>query len=129
MSLTQVGRSPLRVDGLKKVTATALYVPAMSRAGLLHVAILRSTVAHGRLVKVDVERAKAAPGVVLVLTGADLAAVPKLDPWLGPAFKDHPILAIDKVRFVGESVAAVVAESVAAARAAAALIEVEYDEL
>src|SRR3712207_9338174 len=98
MSLTQVGRSPVRIDGLKKVSGTASYVPAMRRPGMLHVALVRSRSAHARLVSVDTAQARTVPGVVLVLTGADLVDMPDLDPWIGPAFKDHPILAIDRVR-------------------------------
>lgn len=128
-SLSAVGRSPVRVDGLKKVTATAPYVPAMSRPGMLHVALARSPVPHARLVSVDTSRAQSVEGVVLVLTGADLTRIPGLDPWIGPAFKDHPLLAIGKVRFAGEPVAAVVAQTLEAAGEAAALIEVRYEEL
>src|SRR5919108_2536863 len=127
MALTHVGSSPVRVDGLGKVSGTAPYLPAMSRPGMLHVALVRSQSPHGRLVSVDTSKARRVPGVVLALSGADLERMPDLDPWIGPAFKDHPLLAIDKVRFVGEVVAAVAAESLAVAREAAALIEVEYD--
>ncbi|MBI4492291.1 MAG: xanthine dehydrogenase family protein [Chloroflexi bacterium] len=124
-----IGHSPARIDGLKKITATVPFVPAMSHPGMLHVALARSELPHARIVSVKTERARAVPRVVLVLTGADLERIPNLDPWIGPAFKDHPLLAIDKVHFVGEPLAAVVAESVEAAREAAALIEVEYEAL
>ena len=103
MTLRQVGRSPVRVDGFKKVTAQATYVPGLTRAGLLHAALARSTVPHARLISVDTSRATAAPGVRLVLAGADLLGIPDLDPWIGPAYKDHPLLAIDRVRFAGEA--------------------------
>jgi CO/xanthine dehydrogenase Mo-binding subunit len=117
------------VDGLRKVSGTAPYLPAMSRPGMLHVALVRSQSPHGRLVSVDTSKAKGVPGVVLALSGADLEKMPDLDPWIGPAFKDHPLLAIGKVRFVGEAVAAVVAESVEAAREGAGLVGVEVEEL
>src|SRR5947207_2828007 len=129
MALTHVGSSPVRVDGLLKVSGTAPYLPAMSRPGMLHMALVRSRSAHGRLVSIDTSKVKRLPGVVLALSGADLERMPDVDPWIGPAFKDHPLLAIGKVRFMGEAVAAVVAESVEAAREAAELVEVEVEEL
>src|SRR6266540_6403861 len=101
----------------------------MHRPGMLHVALVRSQSPHARLVSVDTARCASVPGVRLVLTGPDLPGIPDLDPWIGPAFKDHPLLAIDKVCFVGEPIAAVVAESVEAAGEGAALVEVEYAEL
>jgi CO/xanthine dehydrogenase Mo-binding subunit len=124
-----VGTSPVRVDGQQKVTATATYVPAMRLRNMLHLAVARSERPHARIVRVRTERARSVAGVVAVLTGDDLQQVPGLDPWLGPAFKDHPILAIDKVHYSGEPVAAVAAETEAIAREAARLIEVEYEDL
>ena len=79
-----------------------------------------------RIVSIDTSAAEKMPGVVCVLTGADLADI---DPYYGHAIKDRPIVAIDKVRFHGEQVAAVAAETPATAAAAVEAIEVEYEEL
>ena len=88
--------------------------------------MLRSPIAHGRIVSIDTSAAEKMPGVVCVLTGADLHDI---DPYYGHAIKDRPIVAIDKVRFHGEQVAAVAAETPAAAAAAVDAIVVEYEEL
>src|SRR5919202_4030853 len=113
-----------RVDGELKVSGQMLYSDDLALEGLLHVAVVRSPHPHARIVRVDTEAAKAVPGVRLVLTGADVAAIR-----FGRAGRDVSILAVDKVRFVGEMVAAVAAYDRDAAEEAAALIEVEYDEL
>src|SRR5262249_31606504 len=81
---------------------------------------------HGRIVSIDTSAAERIPGVVCVLTGADLQDI---DPYYGHAIKDRPIVAIDKVRFHGEQVAAVAAETPAAAAAAGEAIGGEYHEL
>ena len=93
---------------------------------MLHGKVLRSPVAHGRIVSIDTSAAERLPGVVCVLTGADLQDI---DPYYGHAIKDRPIIAIDKVRFHGEQVAAVAAETPAAAAAAVEAIVVEYEDL
>src|SRR5213595_2865566 len=93
---------------------------------MLHGKVLRSPIAHGRIVSIDTSAAEKIPGAVCVLTGADLRDI---DPYYGHAIKDRPIVAIDKVRFHGEPVAAVAAETAAEAAAALDAIEVEYEEL
>ena len=93
---------------------------------MLHGKALRSPLAHARIVSIDTSAAEKIPGVVCVLTGADLADI---DPYYGHAIRDRPIVAIDKVRFHGEQVAAVAAETPAAAAAGIEAIEVEYEEL
>ncbi|HZR99895.1 MAG TPA: xanthine dehydrogenase family protein [Chloroflexota bacterium] len=117
------GRGP-RVDGELKVSGQMLYSDDLALEGLLHVAVVRSPHPHARIVRVDTAAAKQVPGVRLVLTGADVAAIR-----FGRAVRDVPILAVDKVRFAGEMVAAVAADDRDAAEEAAALIEVEYEEL
>src|SRR5204862_4151159 len=92
---------------------------------MLHGRVLRSPHAHARIVSIDTSAAEKLPGVVCVLTGADLRDI---DPYFGHAIKDRPIVAIDKVRFHGEPVAAVAAETPAAAAAAVEAIEVEYED-
>jgi CO/xanthine dehydrogenase Mo-binding subunit len=123
---SQIGRSHPRRDAREKLRGEAQFVGDMLVPRMLHGKVLRSPVAHGRIVSIDTTAAEQVPGVVCVLTGADLH---DLDPYYGHAIKDRPILAIDKVRFHGEQVAAVAAEAVAPPAAAVELIEVEYDEL
>jgi carbon-monoxide dehydrogenase large subunit len=97
--------------------------------GALHLTLVRSPLAHGRITGIDVEAAKAAPGVVGVFTGADLDIGPAL---LFPAANKamvRPFLATDRVRFVGEPVAAVLTEHPYQGQDAAELVEVDYDPL
>lgn len=117
------------IDGLDRVRGQIPYVINFELPGLLHAKVLRSTSPHARLVRVDASRARELPGVALVLTGEDVRRRRELKHYFGPVFRDQPILAIDKVRFVGEPVAAVVAEDPDVAQAALALIDVEYAEL
>src|SRR5262249_11861716 len=101
-----IGRPVQRIDALEKVTGRARYVTDLVVPGMPHARVLRSPHAHARLVRVDATQARALPGVVAVLTGGDLGWC---DPYYGPAFRDRPILAVDRVRFEGEPVAAVAA--------------------
>src|SRR5262249_48036933 len=96
--------------------------------GMLSAKIFRSTMAHGRIRRIDTKAAAELPGVHRVITGQDILTVIP-DPHYGPAFHDQPILALDKVRHVGEPVAVVLATDVHVAERAVALIAVEYDEL
>ncbi|MDQ0189056.1 xanthine dehydrogenase family protein molybdopterin-binding subunit [Alicyclobacillus cycloheptanicus] len=124
----QVGRAVKRLESQAKVTGRAEYIHNLEVPGMLHAKVVRSTVAHARIVRVDVSAAKAMPGVYEVVTGQDiLRLIP--DPYYGPAFHDQPILAIDKVRHVGEPVAVVLAADVHIADRATDLVEVEYEEL
>jgi CO/xanthine dehydrogenase Mo-binding subunit len=123
---TQIGRSQPRRDAREKLRGQAQFVGDMLVPRMLYGAVLRSPIAHGRIVSIDTAAAERIPGVVCVLTGADLQDI---DPYYGHAIKDRPIVAIDKVRFHGEQVAAVAAETQAAAAAAVDAIVVEYEEL
>jgi CO/xanthine dehydrogenase Mo-binding subunit len=123
---TQIGRSQPRRDAREKLRGRAQFVGDILVPRMLHGKVLRSPIAHGRIVSIDTSAAEQVPGVVCVLTGADLRDI---DPYYGHAIKDRPILAIDKVRFHGEQVAAVAAETAAAAAAAVEAIAVEYEEL
>ena len=96
---------------------------------MLHCHVVRSTVPHARLVGVDTSRARAMAGVHAVVTGEDLRADGRLALRYGPVVHDQPILALDRVRYVGEPVAAVVAETPEAAEDAAAAVSVEYEAL
>jgi CO/xanthine dehydrogenase Mo-binding subunit len=117
------------VDGYDRVTGRVEFSVNTTVPGMLTGLILRSDCAHGRIVRIDTAAAKQVPGVRAVVTGADIVARGSIRPRFGPVFRDQPILAIDKVRYVGEPVAAVAADSPAAAAAALELIEVEYDLL
>jgi CO/xanthine dehydrogenase Mo-binding subunit len=124
----QVGRSLPRLEAREKVTGGAEYVHTMRFPGMLSGKIFRSTVAHGRIKSIDTGAAKAFPGVHCVVTADDIRKIMP-DPYYGPAFHDQPILAIDKVRFVGEPVAVVLARDPHVAEAAAQEIIAQYEEL
>ena len=117
------------IDAVERVTGRVPYTIDIAVPGMLHAKLLRSTVPHARIRSIDVTRARAVPGVVAVVTGADVVARGDIQPYYGPIFRDQPVLAIDKVRYVGEPVAAVVAVDLDAAQEAIDAIEVEYDEL
>jgi CO/xanthine dehydrogenase Mo-binding subunit len=123
-----IGRSVPRLESRDKVTGRAEYVHTMRLPGMLVAKLFRSTVAHGRIKSVDTSAAKALPGVLHVVTIDDVKRVIP-DPYYGPAFHDQPILADQKVRFIGEPVAAVIAADPHVAEEAAALITAEYEEL
>ena len=124
----QVGRSVARLESWLKVTGRAEYVHNLRLPGMLYGKIFRSTVAHGRIKRIDLSAAQALGGVYRVITSKEIRdLVP--DPYYGPAFHDQPILAIDKVRFVGEPVAVVLAADPHIAEEAVHLIEAEYEAL
>jgi CO/xanthine dehydrogenase Mo-binding subunit len=115
-----------REDLLEKALGRAQYVTDVRVPGMLHAKLLRSTVPHARIRGIDVAKALAVPGVHAVLTGGDLAS---LNTHWGLYLKDRPVIALGKVRYVGEPVAAVAADTEAAAEEAAELIEVDYERL
>ena len=121
-----VGHDVPRVDARAKATGETKYAGDLILPGMLYGSLLRSPYAHARIVSIDASRAEALPGVVAVLTGADLRDI---NPFYGHAIKDRPIIALDRVRFVGEPVAGVAAETPTIADEALTLIEVEYEEL
>jgi CO/xanthine dehydrogenase Mo-binding subunit len=123
-----MGQSIPRIEARAKVTGKAEYVHNLRLPGMLYGKIHRSTVAHARLLGVDVAAAQAMPGVHAVYTAADIIKLIP-EPYYGPAFHDQPILAIDKVHYVGEPVALVLAADPHVAEAAAQLIVAEYEEL
>ncbi len=125
-ALSEVGASRPRKDGHEKLVGQAQFVGDMEMAGMLHGKVLRSPFAHAAIRSIDFSRATVIPGVAAVLTGADLRDI---EPYYGHAIKDRPILALDRVRFAGEPVAAVAAVDEATAEAALREIEVEYEEL
>jgi CO/xanthine dehydrogenase Mo-binding subunit len=124
-----VGARLPRRDGAAKVRGELRYVGDLPIPAAAAVGLARSTRPHARIVRVDTTAALAAPGVEAVVTGADLYAALGDRIYTGPAFHDQPALAVDKVRYVGEPVAAVLASDIASARAAADLVVVEYADL
>jgi len=127
-SAGQVGRAVARLEARAKVTGTAEYIHHLRLPRMLYGKIFRSAVAHGRIKRLDTTAAAALPGVERVVTADDIKTVIP-EPYYGPAFHDQPILALDKVRHVGEPVAVVLAADPHIAEAAVQLIEAEYDEL
>ncbi len=129
-----IGSRLKRKEDLRLLTGRGRYVADIALPGMLHAAIVRSPHGHARITGIDAEAALGAPGVVAVLTFADFAATAKPIPMrLSPLaelqrFLQYP-LASDKVRYVGEPVAAVVASSRYAAEDATELVEVDYEPL
>ncbi|MEW6249923.1 MAG: molybdopterin cofactor-binding domain-containing protein, partial [Planctomycetota bacterium] len=125
-SSSAVGRSMPRIDAADKVTGRARYTADLSLPNMLHGKILGSPIAHGRIRRIDTAQARALPGVVAVITGAD---VPDTKYGVSPARYDEHVLAKERVRHVGDPVAAVAAVDERTAEQALALIEVDYEEL
>jgi aerobic carbon-monoxide dehydrogenase large subunit len=132
-AISYIGQSLRRREDFKFITGQGRYTDDLKAPGMLHLAILRSPHAHAIINQVDLTAARAAPGVCLVLSGADLAGkIGSIVPnWIIPGTKvpDRSVVAIDRVRFVGECVALVVAETQAMAHDAVGLIEVDYETL
>ena len=128
MPAGQVGRSMPRLEARQKVTGRAEYVHNLRLPGMLTIKVFRSTVAHGRILSIDVSAAAALEGVHAVFTGEDMRRIVP-EPYYGPAFHDQPVLALGKVRHVGEPVAVVLAEDPHVAERAVQLITAEYEEL
>lgn len=122
--MRSVGIPSPRVEGEQKVGGAAKYAVDVGLPDMLWAKVLRSPLAHARIKSIDAGKARALPGVAAVLTGADLAGAK-----IGKKIIDMPLLAEGVVRFMGEKIAAVAAESEAIAEAALDLIEVEYEEL
>jgi CO/xanthine dehydrogenase Mo-binding subunit len=123
--MTQVvGRPTPRVEGQLKVTGKALYSADLNLPGILWGKVLRSPISYGLIKRIDVSKARAVPGVHAVISGLDVTGLR-----IGRCIYDTPILADGLVRFIGEKVAAVAAETEEAAEQALELIEVEYEEM
>ena len=110
-----------RKDVLAKVTGKAVYANDMELPGMVYAKVVRSTVPSGKIVSIDSAAAEALPGVVRVVTAKDIPGIPAQP-------KERPVLCHDRVRYVGDGVALVVAESLEAAREGAALVKVAYEE-
>jgi CO/xanthine dehydrogenase Mo-binding subunit len=120
-----IGKYTPRVDGVEKVTGAAHYTADFALPGTIWGKVLHSPYAHARIVRIDTSAAKALPGVHAVLTGEDVHT----GGLYGRRIRDIPVLAYERVRFVGERVAAVAADDKDTAQRALDLIEVEYEEL
>ena len=120
-----IGKSVRRIDAPSKVSGRLKYAGDMTMPGMLYVQVLRSPHAHARIVSIDTSAALAMEGVESVITSAD---VPGKDGF-GVFVHDQPIMARDKVRYVGEAIAAVAAEDALTAKRAVAAIKVVYERL
>jgi len=129
MELADIGKTFRRLDYESKVTGRAQYLADMSVPGMCHGKILRSPLPHARIKHIDTARALKVPGVLTVITRDDILQDEGIEPYYGPVFKDQTIVAVEKVRHVGDPVAAVAALDVDAADEAVRLIDVEYEEL
>lgn len=125
-NLHVVGKDISRTDAVPKTTGGATYTVDVSFPGMLHAKVLRSPHAHARIVAIDASAARSMPGVHAVITREDLDG---LNPTYGYFIKDQPIVATDKVRYVGDMVAAVAAETELQAVAALEKISVSYELL
>jgi aerobic carbon-monoxide dehydrogenase large subunit len=130
------GASIKRSEDPRILTGAGRYVDDIKLPGMLHAAFVRSPMAHAHVLSVDASAARALPGVVAVLTGAELETMTVPGPdalmalmgWAGPT-PQFTLLATDKVRFVGDPVAVVIAESRYLAEDGCELVEVDYDDL
>src|SRR5688572_11797580 len=120
-----VGRPRRRVDARAKVTGQTRFADDIMLPRMLHCRLLRSSVPHARIVRIDTARAAALPGVHLVLTGSSFP----IPYGILPVSHDEHALCPDKVRYVGDPVAAVVARDEITAAEAVELIDVEYESL
>ena len=124
MSYQVIGQPIPRVDNVGKVTGETRYTSDILLPGALWAKTLRSPHPHARIKRIDISRAEKAPGVHAILTGSDVRGI-----LYGRRYRDISVLAQDKVRFLGERVAAVAAESLEQAENALDLIQVDYEEV
>jgi CO/xanthine dehydrogenase Mo-binding subunit len=129
MEIADIGKTFRRLDYETKITGRAMYLADMQVPGMCHGRILRSPYPHARIKKIDASKALTVGGVLAVLTRDDILHDEGIEPYYGPVFKDQTIVAVEKVRHVGDPVAAVAALTLDAAEEALRLIEVEYEEL
>jgi CO/xanthine dehydrogenase Mo-binding subunit len=124
--MSSLGQDFARVDGPAKLRGSAQFTADIEMAGMVYAKVLRSTYTHARLLRVDASKAATLPGVVAVLTRDDLKG---MNAYFGPVVKDQPVVAMDRVRYVGDIIAAVAAEEKDVAEEALELIEVDYEPL
>lgn len=124
MPYSKIGKPVTRVEGRDKVSGLTKYSADRVSPGTVWGKCLRSPLPHATILNIDVSKARALPGVLAVLTGRDIPRV-----LTGRRIRDMPMLALDRVRFVGEKIAVVAAEDLTVADEALSLIDVEYAEL
>ena len=127
-----IGSPVERREDLRFTTGRGQYVDDLTRPGLIHAVILRSSYAHGKIVKLAVGAAAAMPDVVGIVTAAEIGAVPKIPLRMEPlpelARFSQPVIAVNKVRYVGEPLAVVLADDPYAAEDAAELVDIDIEE-
>jgi CO/xanthine dehydrogenase Mo-binding subunit len=124
--MTLVGTNVPMVGAQAKVTGAVNYAANLEFPGQLYAKALRSPYVHAKLIHIDASKAAVLPGVRAVVTREDLIG---LHPYFGTGVEDQPVVVIDKVRYAGDIVAAVAADSRETAEEAVTLIEAEYEEL
>ncbi len=125
-SLRIIGSSPRRLDALEKVTGRTHYTTDLIISGMVHAKVWRSPLPHAQVACIETSSALDVPGVLAVLTAEDLT---DCHPFYGSAFKDQPVLAIDRVRYAGEPIAVVIAETERQATTALSRLEIDLIEL
>ncbi|TDW75665.1 xanthine dehydrogenase family protein molybdopterin-binding subunit [Kribbella pratensis] len=131
---TEIGNPRLRKEDARLITGRTRWTDNIVLPGMQHIAMVRSPFAHARITSIDTEAARAATGVVAVITGADIADEQGALPNAWAVVSDqqapvHPSMAVDHVAFAGEIVAMVIARTAAEANDAAELVDVDYEEL
>ena len=133
MTTAAFGAALKRKEDPRLITGQGTYVEDVTLTGMLHMVLVRSPLAHALIKSIDTAEALKSPGVIAVFTGEDLKEELGSLPcgWVVPDTKEvpHPPLAVDRVRYVGDAVVAVLAESAAQASDGASFVDVEYEEL
>jgi CO/xanthine dehydrogenase Mo-binding subunit len=132
VELDTVSKHVSRLDAEEKVTGTVEYTDDLDFEDVWHIGIHRATVPHGHIVDIDTSDAEAMDGVERVVTREDIFELQEKEgfsPYFGPAIKDQPVLSLEKVHYIGDPVAAVVARDPKTAEEAVDLVDVEYDEV
>src|SRR5215471_9630675 len=128
-----IGAPIKRVEDLRFLRGNGEYVADLARQGMLHAAVLRSPVAHGHIRAIDAQPALAIPGVHAVITAAEIGAVPRIPLRLQTSSATEPfrqpVIASDRVRYVGEPIALVLADHAALAEDGVEAITLDIDEL
>ncbi|TQL51555.1 xanthine dehydrogenase family protein molybdopterin-binding subunit [Ornithinicoccus hortensis] len=130
----EVGKARRRKEDERLITGRTRWTDNLQLTGMLHLSMVRSPFAHATITSIDVSAAQESPNVVAVLTGQDVKDIQGSLPCAWPVTEDqlappHPAIAVDRVAFAGEVVAVVIARSAAAARDAAELVDVDYEDL
>ena len=124
-----VGKAVPYIDALERVDGSIGFTINLEFPGMLYARVLRSPSPHARLLKVDASRAEHLPGVLAVLTGADFGPDSDMELFYGGMMSDQPVVARDKVRYVGEPIAVIAAEDPETAERALSFIDVECEDL